>query len=194
MELTQVDQIIRDYDSRASSLVMILQQIQQDCGSLPSPALQRVAQQLSMDPQHVENVATFYRRYGLEQLSRALSTFVIDEEVCKGCGMCRRKCPVQAVSGVQKGRHAIDPEKCVRCGLCRDNCRLGAVLTIWHTEQEFVPCDRCGQPWATPLEIEMARAMLPTHRALAPVCPSCQRAHMVSCWAAAMLNAVPVSE
>ena len=176
MEPTKVDQIIRAYDSCPASLVMILQDLNRIYDSLPASALRQVAQYLEVDPHFVEDAAMFFRQYGPEQLSRALTTFSIDEEICKGCGLCRRKCPVQAVTGVQKGRHVIDEDKCLHCGLCRDKCRLGSILTIWHTDREFVHCDVCGQPLATSNELELVRAILPTDSTLAPICPVCRRA------------------
>jgi len=58
----------------------------------------------------------------------ALLTYSIDEEKCKGCTMCAKKCPVQAITGEKKAPHVIDPEKCIRCGQCKTVCRFGAVV------------------------------------------------------------------
>ena len=57
----------------------------------------------------------------------ALKTYSIDPAKCKGCTLCARKCPVQAISGVVREPHAIDVAKCIKCGLCRTNCRFDAV-------------------------------------------------------------------
>ena len=57
----------------------------------------------------------------------ALKTYSIDPAKCKGCTLCARKCPVQAISGVVREPHAIDAAKCIKCGLCRTNCRFDAV-------------------------------------------------------------------
>jgi NADH:ubiquinone oxidoreductase subunit F (NADH-binding)/(2Fe-2S) ferredoxin len=53
---------------------------------------------------------------------RALTTFAIDPARCTGCGLCRKACPVEAISGRPKAAHAIDPARCVRCGACLDVC------------------------------------------------------------------------
>ncbi len=42
---------------------------------------------------------------------------VIDPELCKGCGKCRRNCPMEAISGAPKQAHTIDGEKCINCAL-----------------------------------------------------------------------------
>ena len=57
----------------------------------------------------------------------ALKTYSIDPAKCKGCTLCARKCPVQAISGAVREPHAIDVSKCIKCGLCRTNCRFDAV-------------------------------------------------------------------
>ena len=57
----------------------------------------------------------------------ALKTYSIDPAKCKGCTLCAKKCPVQAISGAVRAPHAIDAAKCIKCGLCRANCRFGAV-------------------------------------------------------------------
>ena len=57
----------------------------------------------------------------------ALKTYSIDPGKCKGCTLCARKCPVQAIAGKVKEPHVIDAAKCIKCGLCRTNCRFDAV-------------------------------------------------------------------
>ena len=51
----------------------------------------------------------------------------IDPEKCKGCGKCRKNCPMEAITGVSKQVHVIDPEKCINCGACVTNCPFGAI-------------------------------------------------------------------
>lgn len=56
-----------------------------------------------------------------------LTEFYIDAEVCTGCGLCRKNCPVEAVSGEKKQLHMIDAVKCIKCGDCINRCRFQAV-------------------------------------------------------------------
>jgi NADH:ubiquinone oxidoreductase subunit F (NADH-binding)/NAD-dependent dihydropyrimidine dehydrogenase PreA subunit len=59
---------------------------------------------------------------------RALITFSIDSELCKGCTLCAQKCPQEAIQGERKEPHLIDQALCIRCGVCREVCPSDAVL------------------------------------------------------------------
>ncbi|MBN2139195.1 MAG: NADH-quinone oxidoreductase subunit NuoF [Sedimentisphaerales bacterium] len=59
---------------------------------------------------------------------KALITFTIDKEKCKGCRLCAKNCPQEAISGEAKEPHTIDQDKCIKCGVCLDACKFDAVL------------------------------------------------------------------
>ena len=59
-----------------------------------------------------------------------LFRYEIDAELCTGCGVCRKKCPVDAITGEKKKPHQIDQEKCTYCGTCFDVCRFSSVVKV----------------------------------------------------------------
>jgi NADH-quinone oxidoreductase subunit F len=58
----------------------------------------------------------------------SLLMYQIDPEVCTGCGLCKKNCPQEAISGERKQPHQIDQDLCIKCGLCFDVCKFGAVI------------------------------------------------------------------
>ncbi len=58
---------------------------------------------------------------------RNLITFVIDEELCKGCGACLRACPSKAIIGDKKKPHKIIQEVCVHCRTCYEACKFKSI-------------------------------------------------------------------
>lgn len=56
-----------------------------------------------------------------------LLEYTIDTDKCRGCTLCAKKCPANAISGEVKSAHKIDRDKCIKCGSCVSVCRFGAV-------------------------------------------------------------------
>ncbi|MDW5299338.1 MAG: NADH-quinone oxidoreductase subunit NuoF [Sedimentibacter sp.] len=58
---------------------------------------------------------------------KALLTYKINKDICTGCTLCSRKCPVNAIEGTVKNPHVINQELCIKCGNCYSVCKFGAV-------------------------------------------------------------------
>ena len=57
----------------------------------------------------------------------SLVNFGIDSEACKGCGLCLKDCPTDAISGEKKAPHRMDETVCVQCGVCYEACPFDAI-------------------------------------------------------------------
>ena len=66
---------------------------------------------------------------------KALITYYIDAEVCTGCTLCAKKCPVSCISGEKKQPHVIDVSNCIKCDTCRQVCKFDAVKVHSGIEQ-----------------------------------------------------------
>ena len=56
-----------------------------------------------------------------------LITYEIEADKCKGCTLCAKKCPANAISGELKNPHVINQDMCIKCGQCVTLCKFGAI-------------------------------------------------------------------
>ena len=59
---------------------------------------------------------------------KAMSKITINEELCKGCGLCQRNCPVNAIEGEGRDKRHINQDKCIKCGTCIRSCPFHAIV------------------------------------------------------------------
>ncbi len=94
------------------------------CGlgqSAPNPVLSTLRWFRNEYEEHV------YNRKCPAKACQELNVFTIDIDKCKGCTLCAKKCPVDAIIGSAKNPHYIVEDKCVGCGTCLDVCKFDAV-------------------------------------------------------------------
>jgi NADH-quinone oxidoreductase subunit F len=61
---------------------------------------------------------------------KGLFLYEIDPETCTGCGICRKNCPVDAITGERRKPHEINQETCTKCGTCIEKCPFNAILKV----------------------------------------------------------------
>ena len=97
------------------------------CGlgmTAPNPVLSTLRYFRAEYEQHIRN------KKCPAAVCRDLITYSILEDICTGCGACKRVCPADAIRGVRKKPHRIDTELCVKCGTCSDACKFKAIMKI----------------------------------------------------------------
>ena len=59
---------------------------------------------------------------------KALVSYKIVADKCKGCSLCARQCPAGAIHGEIKSPFVIDINTCIKCGACIEKCKFGAII------------------------------------------------------------------
>ncbi len=90
--------------------------------SAPNPVLSTIKY---FKDEYIEHIVDKHCPAGV---CKSLLHFEIDPGLCKGCTLCARNCPVDAISGGVKQPHVIDKDKCIKCGLCMKNCKFNAII------------------------------------------------------------------
>jgi len=58
---------------------------------------------------------------------KALLSYKVIADKCKACGICKKACPTEAITGEKKQAHKIDVSKCAQCGVCMEKCPFDAI-------------------------------------------------------------------
>ncbi len=91
---------------------------------------------------------------------------VIDEQVCIGCTVCIKACPVDAILGATKQMHTVISEECTGCEKCMEPCPVDCITMekerpdvgswVWPFPADGQPCEvaevKVAQDDATEIE------------------------------------------
>ena len=119
--ITQGNGHMSDIDELKSLGKMI--QTSSLCGlgkTAPNPVLSTLQ---NFEEEYVEHIRDKRCHCGT---CKALAQYIITD-ACRGCTLCARNCPVNAITGAPRQKHVIDTTKCIKCGTCKANCRFGAI-------------------------------------------------------------------
>jgi NADP-reducing hydrogenase subunit HndC len=95
------------------------------CGlgqSSPNPVLSTLENFYDEYVAHVKEKRCFAKQ------CKALARYTINPDVCTGCTICARNCPVDAITGEKREPHFINQEICIHCGVCYQKCKFNAII------------------------------------------------------------------
>lgn len=130
LELTRVDEILRDYQYESSSVIAIMQEVQAEFRYLPQEVLKYIAKELKISDAKIYSVATFYENFSLEPKGK----YVI--RVCDGTAChVRKSIPILNALykelGLSEQKHTTDDMVfTVETVSCLGACGLAPVLTV----------------------------------------------------------------
>lgn len=124
-----VDEVLDRYPRRPSSLISILEDLQEEMRYLPEPVLERVAEELQVPLAQIYHVATFYKSFSLKPRGKHLIS------ICRGTA-----CHVQGAQkvadmleyelGIADGETSEDGLFTVQSVRCLGCCSLAPAIMI----------------------------------------------------------------
>lgn len=127
---TKVDEILRAYEYKSSSVIAIMQEVQAEFRYLPQEVLIYIAKELNISDAKIYSVATFYENFSLEPKGK----YVI--RVCDGTAChVRKSVPIlnalyKDLGLSEKKQTTDDMTFTVETVSCLGACGLAPVLTV----------------------------------------------------------------
>lgn len=129
MDNDRIDQIIDKHEAKASSLILILMDLQHENHWLPQEALQRVSERLQVPLSRIRQIASFYKTFSLVPTGRH------EIHVCTGTSCHLRGAQevldtIEDVLGIKPGETAADFKFSLETVNCLGCCALGPVMEV----------------------------------------------------------------
>lgn len=129
MENERIDQIIDQYKGKASSVIQVLMEIQNENHWLPWEVLERVSQKLDVPLSEVLHIVTFYKTFALVPKGRH-EIHVCTGSSCHARGSKRLLEAVQELTGIRPGETSADSRFSLETGNCLGCCSLGPEIVV----------------------------------------------------------------
>ena len=129
MDKERIDQIIEKHNSKASSLIQILLEIQSENHWLTKEALERVSEKLQVPLTRIQHIATFYKAFSLVPKGRH-EVHICMGTACHVRGASRVLDTVQDLTGIRPGETDLDLKFSLETVNCLGCCALGPVMEI----------------------------------------------------------------
>lgn len=129
MDLKRIDQIIDKHEGKASSLVQVLLEIQNENHWLPKEALERVGERLQVPLSRIQHIVTFYKAFSLVPKGRH-EIHVCMGTACHVRGAQRILDRVEDITGIKPGETDQDLNFSLETVNCLGCCALGPVMVV----------------------------------------------------------------
>jgi NADH-quinone oxidoreductase subunit E len=129
MDNDRIDRIIDKYQSKPSSVIQVLMEIQHENHWLPREVLEKVSKKLEVPLSEVLHIVTFYKTFSLIPKGRH-EIHVCAGSSCHARGAQRVLDKVQDVIGIKPGETSSDSKFSLEAGNCLGCCSLGPEIVI----------------------------------------------------------------
>ena len=129
MDNDKIDQVIDRHQGKASALIQILLEIQDEEHWLPKEALERVSERLDVSLARIQHIVTFYKAFSLVPKGRH-RVHVCMGTACHVRGAQRVLDTVQDLTGLKPGETDLELKFSLETVNCLGCCALGPVVEI----------------------------------------------------------------
>lgn len=151
-DMSRIDAIIADYQSKTSGLTTVLQNIQNEYNYLSPQALEHVAEKMGLSLSQVLHVATFYKAFSLKPRGKHLITVCLGT-ACHVRGGVRIVDQIERLLKIRAGGTTPDMQFTLETVNCVGSCALGPVMVVdgeYHGKMAPSKVERVLKKYGTP--------------------------------------------